>query len=130
VELNNCRLIPRSHNPHAAIALAEFIRERNRIEPLPLEMILSMQATKDLSGFLLPFKEFNPIIHLVPLLGARAPITVDELTQRVLHLGYTAKVHHDLNTAFMSVSKDKTRLLITGSLYLVGEILTLRSINS
>ncbi|MCF6292275.1 MAG: bifunctional folylpolyglutamate synthase/dihydrofolate synthase [Robiginitomaculum sp.] len=119
-----------AHNPHAAIALSGFIRERNRIEPLRLEMILSMQATKDLSGFLQPFKEFEPIIHLVPLLGARAPITVNELTQQVLQLGFTAKAHHDLNAALMSLSKDKTRLLITGSLYLVGEVLNLRSVNS
>jgi dihydrofolate synthase/folylpolyglutamate synthase len=116
-----------AHNPHAALELAGFIRERNQIEPLRLEMILSMQSTKDLSGFLLPFKEFNPIIHLVPLLGARASIAVDELTQQVLQLGFTAKAHYDLNAAFMGVSKDRVRLLITGSLYLVGD--TLRSVN-
>ncbi|MBL4616234.1 MAG: bifunctional folylpolyglutamate synthase/dihydrofolate synthase [Robiginitomaculum sp.] len=119
-----------AHNPHAAQELSGFIRNRNQTESLQLEMILSMQATKDLSGFLQPFKEFEPIIHLVPLLGARAPIAVDELTRGVLELGFDAKAHRDLNAAFMSVTKDKVRLLITGSLYLVGETLNLRRANS
>lgn len=116
-----------AHNPHAALELAGFIRERNYIEPLKLEMILSMQATKDLSGFLLPFKAFEPIIHLVPLLGTRAPIAVDEMAREVLALGFATQSHSDLQAALNAITKGKVRLLITGSLYLVGEVLNLRS---
>ncbi|MBL4596578.1 MAG: bifunctional folylpolyglutamate synthase/dihydrofolate synthase [Robiginitomaculum sp.] len=115
-----------AHNPHAAHALAQFLMERNRQYPADLHLIFAMQNTKDVSGFLAPLHALTPVIHIVPLPSASAPIQCDVLAKKALEIGLQAVCHSSLSEALAAIPTGKVRLVVTGSLYLVGDILQMQ----
>jgi len=108
-----------AHNPHAARALANFIMDRERKDPRPLHIILSMQATKDIQAFLQPFASLSPELHLVPLPTSPFPTQAQELQSKIHQ---EAMVYFSLSDALGAIPPG-ARLLITGSLYLAGDVL-------
>ncbi|VAW01938.1 Dihydrofolate synthase @ Folylpolyglutamate synthase [hydrothermal vent metagenome] len=109
-----------AHNPHAAKALAAFLRQQNQQRPAELHLVVAMQSTKDVAGFLAHFEALQPNIHLVPLQHAPA------LAAKTEQYGSGASVHASVQQAFQAISEQPVRLVVTGSLYLVGEVLGMR----
>ncbi len=119
-----------AHNPHAAQALATFLQQRQQISPAKLHLIFTMQRTKDVTGFLGPLLNLHPHIHVVPLPNAPSPVSPEELMEKVTKTGLKATGHATLENALAQLPTDRLRLMVTGSLYLVGDFLDLANKNA
>lgn len=116
------------HNPGGGEVLAEAVRVMQARDPRPLVMVAGMIATKDPRGFLEHFVPLAPRVLAVPFtypaaLGAEALAGAARLT------GLEAEAATSLTAAFATIRAGDwpvpPRVLITGSLYLAGEVLAL-----
>ncbi len=112
-----------AHNPAAAQALAKFIADRDKNCPLPLHIILCQQTSKDISGFLKAFLPLGPSLHVVTSSSAPAPASPEILATECRKLGLTAHAHNNWREVLEELPRQPLRLLITGSLFLVGDVL-------
>jgi len=108
------------HNPHAATAIAELLREMGGTTV----MVAGMLASKDHGGFFHPFKGSVSAVHTIPNAPGHASADPQQLAQTAkLYLPDTS-VHGSLEEAMVAASADRPdRILICGSLYLAGEVL-------
>jgi len=125
-----------AHNPPAAKALALALNEE--FPGKTFELCLSVSSDKDIDGVLKPLLPLAKNIHLMPAQSARLS-TVEQMQQKVdtalsslpAH-GFAGEVivHTSIHTAFdcfESFEDPTVPILITGSLYFLGEwILHLR----
>ncbi len=111
------------HNPAAGEVLARHFRSDEADAPR-LTLLIGMLANKDAEGFLRPLSERIGHIHSLPIPGhaCHPPELFAELAAR---WGIGHEAHADLNAATRAIGmrSDTEPLLITGSLYLAGEIL-------
>ncbi len=109
------------HNPIAGEALAAAVKEKGLKN---LTVILGMMAGKDVTGFLTPLAPFIETLIAIPIPGqdnCRAP---GDLAGVGSGLGIECQKAENLQAALsLAVAKGTRRILITGSLYLAGEIL-------
>ncbi len=123
-ELHQARIIlDGAHNPHGAKALVETWRERFGDEQASI--IFAASADKDICGIL---KFLSPIVkiwHLPPCSSPR--IQEVSVTQSMIQEISNEPVilHHSLDEAFRSAQDDNLRILIAGSLFLLGDALAL-----
>ena len=114
------------HNPGGGEVLAEAIHAMNARGPRPLVMIAGMISTKDPRGFLEYFAAFRPKLHAVPF-AYPAALGAEALADAARSLGLDARAEASLESALAAVkARDwpvPPRVLITGSLYLAGEVL-------
>lgn len=108
------------HNPHAATAIAELLREMGG----STVMVVGMLASKDHGGFFHPFKGAVEAVHTMPNAPGHASADPQQLAETAkLYLPETA-VHDSLEAAMAAAARRKPdRILIGGSLYLAGEVL-------
>ncbi|WP_371396170.1 folylpolyglutamate synthase/dihydrofolate synthase family protein [Fretibacter rubidus] len=125
------------HNPHAALALASAMAELESETPRPLILVTGILANKDIGGFLDAFQGLASAVIGVTIPGhaALAPETLIELARARFTTGYvasnlTAAVQLAINTG-EGLSRQTVdepiippRILICGSLYLAGEVLS------
>ena len=130
------------HNPHAARAVASAMAELESISPRPLILVTGILANKDIAGFLDAFQGLASAVIGVTIPGhsALAPETLIELARARFTTGYvasnlTAAVQLAINTG-EGLSRQTVddpiippRILICGSLYLAGEVLSAESRN-
>jgi len=108
------------HNPAAGAALAEHFEKA-----LPpgerLTVLVGMLANKDAGGFLEPLWPMIGALHSVPVAGhahhGGAVFAALAAEHGVPHL------HHDDLDAAIAAAGGNNPLLLTGSLYLAGEVL-------
>ncbi|KAF0136913.1 MAG: dihydrofolate synthase / folylpolyglutamate synthase [Xanthobacteraceae bacterium] len=114
------------HNPGGGEVLAEAIRTLNARQPRPLVMIAGMISTKDPRGFLDHFRALSPVLLAVPF-GYPAALPASTLADaaRAAEIDATACSSFDEALAAVGKRADPVppRVLITGSLYLAGEVL-------
>ncbi len=114
------------HNPGGGEVLAEAIRAMDARSPRPLVMVAGMLSTKDPRGFLEHFTAFGPKLHAVPF-GYPAALGAEALAEAARSLGINARAEASLETALAATRAQDwptpPRVLITGSLYLAGEVL-------
>jgi dihydrofolate synthase/folylpolyglutamate synthase len=92
----------------------------------PLVLVAGMLDTKDSDGFLDPFRGLARHVHAVPIAGAVASRTADEVAAAARRSGIPATAHASLDAALAAVQAGEAgppRVLIAGSLYLAGEAL-------
>ncbi len=110
------------HNPAAARAVAEFVRET--ADGRPAHLIIGLLANKDAEGVLAPFAGSGATIHTVPVPGHdhHAPAV---LAARARSLGLDADEARDVKSALDDIARqdEPGTVLIMGSLYLAGEVL-------
>lgn len=108
------------HNPHAATAIAELLREMGG----STVMVVGMMASKDHGGFFHPFKGAVEAVHAIPNAPGHASADATQLSETAkLYLPNTA-AHESLEAAMAAAAARKPdRILICGSLYLAGEVL-------
>jgi dihydrofolate synthase/folylpolyglutamate synthase len=107
------------HNPDAAEAMAAWLAE----EPeRPTRLILGMMANKDHAGYLAPLADRVAHVHAVaiPKADCAAP---DALCAVASTLGLSASSARTVAEA-VSAARSGERVVIAGSLYLAGHILT------
>lgn len=110
------------HNPAAGEAIARFFDAE-----LPggerLTLLVGMLANKDIKGFLAPLRPHIGAIHSVPVEG-HAHHGADAFGALAGEWGVAHTAHDNLNAAAERIGQEApTPLLITGSLYLAGEVL-------
>ena len=114
------------HNPHAGRAVARAMADMEERRAMPLMMISGMQANKDAIGYFSPFAGLASAVFAVAAAhnGVAAPQAVAKAAQDA---GLKARVCDSVEEAIRLACADKKnkppRLLISGSLYLAGEIL-------
>ena len=115
------------HNPGGGEVLSEAVARMAAREPRPLVMIIGMMSTKDPRGFLTHFTRFRPTVFTVPF-SHPAALTPEDLAAAAGSIGLDATATGSLAQALAAVSALPSgplppRVLITGSLYLAGDVL-------
>jgi len=113
------------HNPAAAEVIAPVLAQWQANGPV--DIILGMQTTKDPVGYLQQIAPYIRNLATVPVPGAPAPMDAKALAQTATQAGcshVTAHEHWQNALTVLCDQSDPTRtLLISGSLYLVGDVL-------
>ncbi len=108
------------HNPHAATAIAELLREMGGTTV----MVVGMLASKDHGGFFHPFKGVVEAVHTIPNAPGHAsadPLQLAETAKLYLPESHVCDSLEDALQA--AAARKPDRILIGGSLYLAGEVL-------
>ncbi len=116
------------HNPHGARAACAYMNVLNSRNSRPFGLVAGQLSTKDQVGFFSAFSVANPIVVCVPVASSEAGVPPETLAQTALDAGLTAIVASSplagTKLAFERLGKG-ARVLICGSLYMAGEVLSL-----
>ena len=114
------------HNVGGAAAIAAAVAELEERAPRPLLLVAGMLATKDADGFLACFSGLANRLLALPVAGenTRKP---EEIVAAAARAGIAAETAAGIEAALEKIAalpwETPPRVLITGSLYLAGEIL-------
>ncbi|MDO9412157.1 MAG: folylpolyglutamate synthase/dihydrofolate synthase family protein [Pseudolabrys sp.] len=115
------------HNPDGGRAIAAALADLEERVSRPLVMIVGMIATKDLSGFLNNFAGLARRLIAVPVPSADKGVPAETVAEAAKALDIPATSRGTLDEALDAVCKldldPPPRILITGSLYLAGDVL-------
>ena len=115
------------HNPDGGRVIAAALADLEERVPRPVVMIAGMLASKDCDGFLRNFTGLARRLIAVPVPASEKGVPAEELAERARNIGLPATSRGTLDGAFEAVRKldldPPPRILITGSLYLAGEVL-------
>lgn len=117
------------HNPGAGLAVAEALTEQEERNPRPLVLIAGMINTKDQTGYFRAFHGMARHVYTVPVTTSEAGVPNDELAVRAGEAGLSAEPVSSVANALMLLRdgwderEAPPRILIGGSLYLVGAVL-------
>ncbi|MDI3469450.1 MAG: dihydrofolate synthase/folylpolyglutamate synthase [Pseudolabrys sp.] len=115
------------HNPDGGRAIAAALADLEERVSRPVIVVAGMLATKDNTGFLRHFAGLARRLVAVPIPGQDKAVPAEELAAMARTIGLSATSRDDLAGAFDAVRKldlePAPRILITGSLYLAGEVL-------
>lgn len=119
------------HNPAGGQALGQTVADLEDRSPKPLYLIVGMMGQKDAAGFLRPFQGQVSELIAVPIPGAHeAPFGADALAELARSLGFKATAAADIGSALHRADRATAgtkRILICGSLYLAGHVLSLET---
>ena len=115
-----------AHNAAAGDALAKVLQDW---DARPLHMIYSMLNTKAAEDFLRPLVPLARSLHALAIPGVSASLTAEEAAAHAAALGHRARQHESLQAALGAIANSAqadgpARVLICGSLYLIGHVLT------
>lgn len=110
------------HNPHAARALAEFLRARQARAPRPLALIVGMLENKDAGGFFEALADSDASVFTVGFTGAAADPAALAAVARGHGLG-AQPTQRPAQALDLALRLGAGRVVICGSLYLAGEVL-------
>lgn len=117
------------HNPGAGAVVAEALANEEDRRPMPLVMIAGMIDTKDQAGYFRNFTGMVRHVLAVPVNDSDAGVPNDELAARAAEAGLSAEPVASVENALMLLrdgwdsAGTPPRIVIAGSLYLVGEVL-------
>ncbi len=115
------------HNPDGGRAVAAALADLEERVSRPLVLIVGMLATKDFAGFLNNFAGLARRLIAVPVPGAEKGLPAEAVAEAARALAIPAASRGNLDEALDAVRKldldPPPRILITGSLYLAGDVL-------
>ncbi|MBB6124481.1 bifunctional folylpolyglutamate synthase/dihydrofolate synthase [Sphingobium subterraneum] len=113
------------HNPAAGEVLANFMAQE-QVGEGTLTVLIGMLANKDMAGFVAALRPYIGHVHAVPIDGHACHAPAD-IVAWMRALGVEGHAHDDIGSAARAIGArgDNGPLLITGSLYLAGQILAL-----
>jgi dihydrofolate synthase/folylpolyglutamate synthase len=118
------------HNPAAGDMLADTLAAFDEKSPKPVYLVVGMMGQKDALGFLAPFRGLVRAIYTVPIPGAHeTPHNEENLAEVARGAGMQAIDRKNVIDALQTIaglSKGPKRVLICGSLYLAGHVLSLQ----
>lgn len=118
------------HNPDGAAMAAEFLAAREEEVERPLFMIVGMLNTKDATGYLRVFDGLVRHVFTVPVPDSEAGYDPEALADEALAAGLSAEPMDDVGSALRLIAESwnglerPPRILIGGSLYLAGQVLS------
>src|SRR4051794_24464309 len=117
------------HNPDGGRAIAAALADLEERVSRPLLLIVGMLSTKDAEGFLRNFAGLARRIIAVPIAGQEKSTPAHALADTIRRVGIPADNTDGIEAALALASRfdldPPPRILITGSLYLAGEVLAL-----
>ncbi len=111
-----------AHNPHGAAALCEAIAEE--FPTLQWRLVIGAMQDKDLDGILDPFRGCLIGVETAAADIERATDAGDVAADATRVLGVPATPHPDVPTAVAAAAESGDPVLVTGSIYVVGEART------
>lgn len=118
------------HNPAAGDMLADTLAMLDEKSPKPVYLIVGMMGGKDSLGFLAPFRGLVRAIYTVPIPGAHeAPHSEEDLAEVARNAGMQSLDRKNVIDALHTIAglpEGPKRVLICGSLYLAGHVLSLQ----
>jgi dihydrofolate synthase/folylpolyglutamate synthase len=115
------------HNPDGGRAIAAALADLEERVSRPLVMIAGMLASKDCEGFLRNFAGLARRLIAVPVPNSENSVPPETLAETARGIGLSATSRDSVAEALEAVRKldldPPPRVLITGSLYLAGDVL-------
>ncbi len=115
------------HNPDGGRAIAATLADLEERVSRPLVLIVGMLSNKDAEGFLHNFTGLARRMIAVPIPSAQSGVPAEQLAAAARAIGLPATSRDNLREALEAVRKldldPPPRILITGSLYLAGDVL-------
>ncbi len=117
------------HNPGAGQVIAETMANFEEREPRPLFLVTGMINTKDPVGYFEPFGGLAERVFTVPIRGSDAGLDPVALADDAARAGLVAEPLSSVAEALGKITRITAedsvppRILIGGSLYLVGDVL-------
>jgi dihydrofolate synthase / folylpolyglutamate synthase len=115
------------HNPDGGRAVAAALADLEERVSRPLVLIVGMLASKNCAGFLSNFTGLARRMIAVPVPGAEKGLIAEAVADAARAIGLPATSRDNLDEALEAARKldlePPPRILITGSLYLAGEVL-------
>ncbi len=115
------------HNPDGGRIIAAALADLEERVPRPLVLIVGMLTTKDNAGFLRNFAGLARKLIAVPVPDQEKGMAAEDLSAVAREAGLSATSRDDVVSALEAAGKlelePAPRILITGSLYLAGEVL-------
>jgi dihydrofolate synthase/folylpolyglutamate synthase len=117
--IDNQIFVDGGHNEAGAESIVSWLQSLLK----PPHLIMGLKADKDAHAFISKLAPFCASLHFVPVpdVDCHSP---QILQQMAVSMGFTATAHSDILEAANNIPQQQT-ILITGSLYLVGEALSL-----
>jgi dihydrofolate synthase/folylpolyglutamate synthase len=115
------------HNPDGGRAVAAALADLEERVSRPLVLIVGMLASKDCEGFLRNFTGLVRRLIAVPMPNADKGLSAEAVADAARAIGLPATSRENLTEALETARQldldPPPRILITGSLYLAGEVL-------
>jgi len=116
------------HNPAAGEVISSAMADLEERVERPLFLIVAMLNTKDPIGYFEPFADIARHCFTVPLSNTENGIDPHDLAEYALKAGVSAEPAESIEEALALMAEGweydcPPRILIAGSLYLVGEVL-------
>jgi dihydrofolate synthase / folylpolyglutamate synthase len=115
------------HNPDGGRIIAAALADLEERVSRPLVLIVGMLTTKDNAGFLRNFAGLARKLIAVPVPDQEKGMPAEDLSAVARDAGLSATSRDDVESALEAAGKleldPAPRILITGSLYLAGEVL-------
>lgn len=115
------------HNPDCGRVVAAALGDLEERVSRQLVVIIGMQANKDAAGFLSNFAGMTRHIIAVPIPGHESAFTPAALADAGRHLGMRIETSPSTADALRAIARlayeTPPRILISGSLYLAGDVL-------
>jgi dihydrofolate synthase / folylpolyglutamate synthase len=119
------------HNADGGRAIANALADLEERVSRPLVLVVGMLATKDCESFLRNFTGLARRIVAVPIPRQDKSLPADAIADIARTVGIPAQASENLESALAAIGRfdlaPPPRILITGSLYLAGEVLNANS---
>ncbi len=121
------------HNPDGGLAVANALADLDRRVSRPLILVVGMLANKDCQGFLMNFAGLTRTVIAVTVRQDTA-LPSEEIAHIARGIGISAETRDSIAEAIAAITAlgldPAPRILITGSLYLAGEVLAANGLPS
>ena len=110
------------HNINAAKAIANWINQQNQ----DVHLIVGMMKDKDHQGFIDCFKDKVKSITLIDIPNQEGSISKEEFKNKLNGINKTINLCKNIKESIQSINQYQNEIcLVSGSLYLIGEVLNL-----
>ena len=119
---NNKLLLDGSHNPLGASVISKYL---NKIKNKKIYLIVGMMNNKNHKSYFSFFRNKVESITTIDIPNQQNSMKKEKLNKIIIKCGIKSNISNDINDAIKNISKleKNSIILITGSLYLAGEML-------
>jgi len=119
---NNRLVVDGGHNISSSYVIANWIKNQNQ----KVNLVVAMMKDKEHQKFMKSFEGLVNSVTVIDIPNQDGGISKKELKEKISNLNFKLKISDSIDSAIHSNSKDiNTITLVTGSLYLIGEVLNL-----
>lgn len=116
-----------SHNADGGRVTAAAVAEMEEQNPRPLVLIVGMKATKDARAFLDAFEDLTRDVIALPVVSDLTTRTAQDIAVIADAIGFESTTATNIEDALRKIAarnwERPPRVLVTGSLYLAGDVL-------